>query len=266
MPLNWLIEAKKWQLLLNHETAISLKRAFLATLGGTTVSLVTPNRVGGFLGRILFLKKEHRVRASFISVLGNFSQLFTTVFMGVFGVFLVLAVKVPIEENILEYLPVLLTLSALVFIVMAILLYRSKYLVRGFQLLPFFKRFTKQAETLKQFSVSQINQVNLLSAFRYLVFATQFVFLLKALQLPIGWISAYSLTALMYLLVTTVPSLVLGNLGIRESFVLLLFAGFTDSNAVLLLASLLIWLINLVVPAISGGIAILYIRYQPDKV
>ncbi|MBK7946332.1 MAG: flippase-like domain-containing protein [Flavobacteriales bacterium] len=54
MLLNWGLESRKWRILVSDVERISRWRAFMATLAGTPIGLITPNRVGEFVGRVLF--------------------------------------------------------------------------------------------------------------------------------------------------------------------------------------------------------------------
>ncbi|MBK7298693.1 MAG: flippase-like domain-containing protein [Flavobacteriales bacterium] len=63
MAVNWSLESHKWRWLLRPVERIGSWRSLVATIAGTSVGLVTPNRTGEFLGRVLFLKPENRVKA-----------------------------------------------------------------------------------------------------------------------------------------------------------------------------------------------------------
>ena len=84
MPLNWILEAKKWHVLILPIISISFLRAFRATLIGMTFGFVTPNRIGDIGGRSIVLpsKKKQGVVASSI---GSMLQFLVTILAGVFG-------------------------------------------------------------------------------------------------------------------------------------------------------------------------------------
>src|SRR5215203_3240268 len=52
IPVNWGIEALKWQLSVRHIYPIRFHQAFKAVLSGVSFSVTMPNRVGEYLGRI----------------------------------------------------------------------------------------------------------------------------------------------------------------------------------------------------------------------
>ena len=61
---NWGLEARKWQVILKKLERISFFTAFKAVLSGLTLSLNTPNRIGEYGGRILYVKDGNRIKQS----------------------------------------------------------------------------------------------------------------------------------------------------------------------------------------------------------
>ena len=55
--VNWGFEAKKWKLLITPIQKMSFFTAFKSVLTGVTLSLNTPNRIGEYGGRILYVKE-----------------------------------------------------------------------------------------------------------------------------------------------------------------------------------------------------------------
>ena len=82
MGCNWLLEARKWQLLIAPLEQISIFTSIQSILAGITISIFTPNRIGEFAGRIFFLKKADKLKASVKSMVGSFIQLSITIFAG----------------------------------------------------------------------------------------------------------------------------------------------------------------------------------------
>src|SRR5690606_5150466 len=85
MFLNWLIEAGKWKLLLHPLEAVSLKQALRAVLGGLAIGVNTPNRIGEYSGRALYVSEGKRMRSVSLAVVCSFSQLLVTLFFGSLG-------------------------------------------------------------------------------------------------------------------------------------------------------------------------------------
>jgi uncharacterized membrane protein YbhN (UPF0104 family) len=75
MLLNYGIESRKWQILINRIEDIGLWNAFKATLTGQAFALNTINAGGDIIGRILYLQEGNRLRAIALSLVGSMSQI-----------------------------------------------------------------------------------------------------------------------------------------------------------------------------------------------
>ncbi len=85
MPLNWWTEMQKWHRFVRRFEPMSPARAWRAVLAGVAVSLFTPNRVGEYGGRILFVRPEHRWLAASANLAGNIAQAAVLVSGGALG-------------------------------------------------------------------------------------------------------------------------------------------------------------------------------------
>jgi len=97
--VNWGIEARKWQLLMMPVQVMSFIHAFKSVLCGVTLSLNTPNRIGEYAGRVLFVEEGKRLTAVSLSIAGGIAQLIITVMAGCFGIIFLLFSK---EEIVLD--------------------------------------------------------------------------------------------------------------------------------------------------------------------
>jgi uncharacterized membrane protein YbhN (UPF0104 family) len=91
-----------------------------------------------------------------------------------------------------------------------------------------------------------------LSAVRYAVFSAQFVFLVHAFAPRAAWTAVTAGVAVVYLLKSAVPTLTLGDLGVREGVAVFVLAGAGVPAAAALNASLAVFVVNLVLPAAAG--------------
>lgn len=74
MPVNWLLEARKWHLLLTVFLPWDFWRTLRTTLAGVSLSAATPNRIGEIGGRLLVADKEEWPGILTSSVLGSACQ------------------------------------------------------------------------------------------------------------------------------------------------------------------------------------------------
>ena len=83
MIINWSIEALKWKISIQKVQPISFSRSFRAILSGVSFSVSTPNRIGEYLGRILYMEEGNRLRVISLTIVGSMSQLIITLFAGI---------------------------------------------------------------------------------------------------------------------------------------------------------------------------------------
>ncbi|HHG83536.1 MAG TPA: hypothetical protein ENJ82_02205, partial [Bacteroidetes bacterium] len=83
MFANYAVEARKWQLIISpFYQGMSLLRAFVAVLAGMAAGIYTPNRIGEYAGRILFLREGKRVEAIVATFVDRICQLLVTLLTG----------------------------------------------------------------------------------------------------------------------------------------------------------------------------------------
>jgi len=87
MIVNWGLEAVKWKLSVQQIQQVSLGKAFRAVLSGVSFSVSTPNRVGEYLGRVLYMDDGNRLKAISLTIMGSISQLMITLVAGLISLF-----------------------------------------------------------------------------------------------------------------------------------------------------------------------------------
>jgi hypothetical protein len=108
-----------------------------------------------------------------------------------------------------------------------------------------------------------------LSFARYVVFSTQYILLLYALGVNIPFYYAYLFISLIYFIMAIIPTIALTELGIRGSVAIYFFGfyfsplmtGSADLNLGILMASILLWVINLGFPAVAGSIFLFRLQF-----
>lgn len=268
VPLNWGLEAGKWKILIQPLERFSFFRAFKSVLAGCSVTMLTPNRVGEYGGRILYVKDENRIDAIPLTILGSISQLTITFIGGTIGLLLLRATGQ--YPRLLTVLP-LFAMNVMIFV---------SVVIGGFLLLIFFRTsliaaFTSQfkrldkvtvhLESLKSFSGKQLLRIMLLSFLRYMVFILQYVLLLKVMHVGISAGTAFCLLTVFYLLMAIAPTIGFTELPVRVAASLTILQIYSPNVIGIQAAALGIWLFNLVVPAVAGSLFILGLKIMKDK-
>lgn len=259
MPLNWGIEAYKWQQLINYAERITYPQALKSVFTGITVSLFTPNRIGEFFGRLLTLKKAPVLKGAFLTITGSISQLMTTLLFGMLALSIFLPLYYPAQTSSYFLIYMLIVFTSIVAAAAMVMMYlrvSTAYRLTTAFIKPGWEKIRGYLRVIRRLKRSLLLQVLLLSMARYLVFSTQFYLLLLAFGLDIDWFHAYVLISMTYFAMTAIPTIALVDLGIRGSvsiyFLGLYFHNDPVAAVSILAASTSVWLINLAIPSLLG--------------
>ncbi|MFM7176808.1 MAG: lysylphosphatidylglycerol synthase domain-containing protein [Bacteroidota bacterium] len=256
--VNWGIETIKWRMLIQSVESLGWWRAFLSVMSGTTVSLFGPNRTGEFAGRALHFSSGNKVKAAVCSIPGNLAQLLVTLVMGIVALFYV---ESPFQQIGMKTESVLAWLCMLVLVLVSV--YWSLPLLRKrVGLTSFYNSVKEYVGPVFAYSNSLLLKVFVWSFLRYLVFTTQFYLMLVACGVQIHWFDAFASIAVVYLFMAVIPGFAITEFTVRGSVALFLMAPLTANATGVLAASAALWLINLVLPALIGGVAIYSIKIK----
>lgn len=262
MPISWLLEAMKWKILLLHIEKISLFTSLKAIFAGLFVGIFTPNRIGEFGGRILFLKKGHRIFGGIATYVGSLPQIIITISIGIISFFFFLNNKISINQ-LPNYL--ILYVSILLILILMFIYFNLNLLSTYFLRFRWTKKWAKYARIFKYYHFKELLPVFLLSFTRYMVFTFQLFLLLKIYVDEISYLQTFPLIAMVYFAQTVIPSFVFADLGIRGA-VSTYFIGLATNNITgILLASFSLWFINIILPSIIGLIFILRLKFFGNR-
>lgn len=272
MLVNWGLESVKWRILIERIEKLSFMQSFMAVMTGQSISLFTPNRTGDYLGRVFILKKGNHVEGIFATVTGSFAQIIVTTGVGLFC-FLSFAFTYLREPyRIGEYMFTSLVFLVPCFVFVIILFYFRIGILTDFisRYIPGkWDRLKQHTGIFARYATSELLKVLLLSLLRYMIFSTQFYLLIRFFggELPVA--EGFILIPVIYLIMSMVPTMALTELGIRGSvaiFIIGLYfqkAGIRsgETDLIILAASSVLWLINLVLPAILGTFFVFRLKF-----
>ena len=264
MFLNWFLESLKWRFLISKIEKVSIKRSIRAIFSGITVSAFTPNRVGEYGGRVFCLEKADRIKGVLITVIGSMAQLVTTIVFGSIGILLLPNLMPEFDSllsNIVFAYPIMLFLLILLNVLLVTLFLNASVFSVVLSKIKFFRKFKKYNEVFSFYNSSELLEILLYSVGRYIVFTTQFFILLQVFDVQIGYVDAMILITTMLLVISIIPTIAITEIGIRGSVALFLF-GLVSVNAIgILSATFVMWVINLLLPALIGTIFIFSLKF-----
>lgn len=266
MPLNWWVEVCKWRSLIMRTEAMSLPRAGQAVMAGVAVSLFTPNRVGEYGGRVLFVQPENRWFAAGATVLGNFAQVLVLVSGGTAGL-LWLSHRLDWPGTAWLDHAVLPAYCGLILLWLAYLnLPRARVRLRQYRIVKRLKRLVKvDTQHWPEVSRSDLAWQAAWATGRYLVYSLQYFLLLRCFGVSPGFFDGFAGISLLFLLQTGLPLPPLSGLLARGNLAVALWGQFGASAAASLSATFGLWIINLILPAFFGTFFLFYVRKAKDS-
>ncbi|RZK68519.1 MAG: hypothetical protein EOO92_23145 [Pedobacter sp.] len=142
--------------------------------------------------------------------------------------------------------------------------FRIGWLIHLMERIKFLSKPLKYVRLLEQFSGNQLLRILLLSLLRYGVFILQYLLLLKVMGIDINLQVSFWLLTVFYLIMAMAPTIGFTELPVRATASVELFKLFSPNIVGIQAATLGIWLINLVLPAVIGSILILGVKISKD--
>jgi len=261
MLVNWGIEAYKWKLSISKIQNIRFFTAFRAILSGTSFSVTTPNRVGEYLGRILYMEEGNRLKAVSLTIVGSMSQLIATLFFGCIGL-VVLRSRIISSGLIGEvWLNAIITGAIVSLLVLTVFYFRLPFLIRWIDRMPASRKFAWLIQALEEFNATLLLQLLSLSAIRFVVFIVQYYLLFQVFNVDVTWAQGLFSVSVSFLVMAVIPTIALfTDLGLRGEVNLKMLGLFSTNSLGISLTAISIWFINLILPALAGSLLILSIK------
>jgi hypothetical protein len=258
--VNWGLEAFKWKLLVRGIAPISFFKAYKAVLSGVSFSITMPNRVGEYVGRIMYMPDGSRLKTISATIVGSLAQLQMTVFFGIIGMII-------LKQQLLVNYPAFIIwyqfiVYGLIFLllVLALLYFKIHYVFDFFS--KWFKsnRYLYLIESVKDFNISFLTKLMFISFLRYSTFLLQYILIFHLFGVSISeWLIVWSMSVV-FLALAVIPSITLLELGLRGEISLKIFGIFSANSLGIGLTSVTVWFINLIIPAILGTIFLFSIK------
>ncbi len=262
---NWALEALKWKLSIASFYRMGFWSAFKAILCGVSFSVTTPNRVGEYFGRMMFLPDGSRLKSIPVTLVGSWSQLLVTVFTGMMALIFFKGALLQaqfVSEVFYQFILFGVFSGALA---LTLLYFQTSFIGNLVEKWLQKTRYLYLVQTLRTFNVQLLIKLLLLSFLRYLVFVSQYhlLFILFGVHVPVYVV--WNVLGLLFLALAVIPSISLVEVGLRGEISLHLMGLFTTNSLGVGLTSVTIWFLNLVLPAIIGSILILGIKVFKKK-
>lgn len=249
MPVNWLLEARKWQLLVVKFELVSFYNSFKAVLSGLTTSVFTPNRIGEFVGRVMFISSKNRGKATISTLIGSYSQSLVTLILGSISIFFISDGSISVLEKFFYLKWLFLFLS----VVLLVLYFNIN------DVLAFFYRINNNKiksinYAITTYTFKELFVTVFFSFVRYFVFFLQFYFLFLFFGVELTFIYSLFTISIFYLFLMAIPTFVVSEPGVRVSTSIIVFGFFVNDVSLVIYSVSLLWIINILFPTLAGSV------------
>jgi hypothetical protein len=219
MPVNWAVEARKWQLAMRPDGGVSFKEAFKAIFTGVTMASFTPNRMGEYLGRILYVEEGRRVAAISLTMICSVAQLLVTLVLGACGLiylFPLLHQRSLAGHPRLEWgLPLTLTVVGLLLLGLGFFYFEFPQLARQLARIPWIRKLGAFIKVLENFDRNILLRILFLSFVRYLVFVIQYSLVFPVFNVSLGFGQVWGGMSVVFLIMAVVDLYFSDGVGIE---------------------------------------------------
>lgn len=247
--INWVVEALKLKVLLQSPEKPKFKLIIKAIYIGNFTAILTPERIGNFIGRSWVLRSIKK-DAIVSTILGNYVQLCITIFIAFISLMLL-----DQNDNIYYHLPYENVIILVYFTISVLFIISFIHLkwVTLFSKITYLNSWLQSINRLVEITNRKKVQVICLSFLRYMIFVSQFYIMSKAFGMSFDFVSICCIVGVMFGVVTLIPSLIPGNLGTKEAFLLFLL-GSGKIGIKFSIISFSIWIINVGFSALIGAV------------
>lgn len=236
LPLNWFLETAKWKRLIAAAEHVTWREAWSGVLAGLAIGSATPNRVGEFAGRVFQLKNTPARDGIVFTLVGSLMQVIVTIAFGVLGLLMTDPGKYLHSTKAFVW-TVIVVGAGCAFIAFA-------KTARG--------KIAGYLSALRKIDARTQRDVLGLSALRYIVYATQFFLMLRICGVDGSTMELAWAIAVNYLAVTIIPSVMFSEMIVRGTVATGVIGGLCGDPGAAALAAVLLWMINVALPATIG--------------
>lgn len=252
IAVNWGIETLKWKMLVSSIRPISFSKAYKAVLSGVSFSIALPNRVGEYIGRMLYQPEGGRLKTISLAIVGSIAQLLATLLWGIVGLIVLRKELLQAYPQFVIWYQFFIYGLLFILVLLSVFYFYVSSVVRFFRSWLNNHHFMYLVEALQNFNAIFLAKLFFLSSLRYGVFLLQYIVMFYFFHVDVAVGIIVPVMSVVFLALAIIPSIALIEVGLRGEVTLRLMALFSMNSLGIGLTSVTIWFINLILPAIIG--------------
>jgi hypothetical protein len=258
MTVNWVLEALKWRRLTRELAPMSIWQSIESVFCGLTWAIFTPNRLGEYGGRVMFLPNRKRLYGVFAMAVGSFGQNVVTNVLGagalVWFLYNYMHLNIMIMAGIAS--------MSIVFIVLMLLFYfHIKWMVSLLNSINFLKKFHRFFNIMGKYKTAELLNVMWFCIARFSVFTFQYYLIIHLLVPQIPILPMTLLMFVFFFISSAIPSIDLLDIGVRSFTAGTLFGYVTHQTIAVVVSVSLIYVTNMIIPAILGSFFVFKLKF-----
>jgi len=258
MMVNWVLESLKWWHLTRRLSPMSVWKAIEAVFCGLTWAVFTPNRIGEYGGRVMFLPNRKRIHGVFAMAVGSFGQNVITNVLGAAASIWFLYTFIHPKDWIMLGAVVV---AAVVMATMLTFYFNIQWMVSLLNRIKFLHKYHRFFDIMGTYKTAQLLNIMWFCLARFVTFTFQYYLIIHLLipQIPL-----YQLSLLMFVfffIQSAIPSLDLIDIGVRSITADRLFSYVTDQHIAVVVAFSIIYITNMIIPAVLGSIFVFKLKF-----
>ena len=258
--LNLFLDALLWKRISDVNEVVGLRRAAFHHLRSLALAIITPYNVGEFGGKY----RQHtapipQLKAVYLTYVFRFVKMSARNFMGS------LALLYLIVRGVWRFMGTGESLIVVFLAVLAVAFYFNMH-----RIIPLIANVPisgkKYLLPLRRILPSILTRLIwfVLGLLKFLVYPTQFLLLLMAVDVDIAFsLSLMAMILVYYSVSAFLPSLQLVDPVVKGGFGMLVLTQWGISSELILLSATGVWLFNVAIPALVGGV--FFMRLRPQK-
>lgn len=252
--INISLQYFKWKLTVVSVLEINDSKKILSSLlQGLAAAVSTPARLGEYVGRALPFSNKSFLQVTLATLVDKFFSLFIVIILGSLSSILYIHIFYDVFELVtISFLIIVLLFFYLVFLLLFNENFWDNFLFIKIKTSKRFSRYYQKFEVLKKLDKKYKSKMITLSFLFYLCVIIQYSFLVMAFSYDDKLIEYMWVGNLIMFTKTLIPAFTFGELGIRESASVYFIQRIGENPNVGFNASIFLFLINIIFPAIVG--------------
>ncbi len=259
VPVNVGLETYRWWRLVRRlAPGVRYRDALRAVVGSYPLGLLTPGRVGDYVGRALYLRD---IPAGASAAL-TFGERMATLAACLAGGLVALGPYLSAQVGESALWPAVVSVGLVATGALVVLISFPSLAQTVLSTLVPWAPVRGAARAFGQIPQEEGVVLLALSAVRYVVFSGQFVLLAHALAPHAAVSGLWAGVALLFFAKSAIPQVTLGDLGVREGAAVFFLGAYGVAPAAALDASLALFALNLVLPSLAGVPLLMRLRLR----